>query len=200
MSQKQADAWRGMWKNYVPLRGVEGKDELPRIGRGFNILGPESRHAIGRASKAGDLLAHVVSQAEEAIVRGEKNRVGQAFLKFVVENPSEHWQVKNIQFKPTLDPETGEMRFERDPFYTLSDDVLTVKRGGKEIHVKLADEALAEISQEPSVVSHANIYNWSRGANGGIFRAALPRLTLRMMSFADFVQTKGFGSALLCSM
>ena len=51
-----------------------------------------------------------------------------------------------------------------------------------------------------SVVSHANIYNWSRGANGGIFRAALPRLTLRMMSFADFVQTKGFGSALLCSM
>lgn len=59
--------------------------------------------------------------------------------------------------------------------------------------------ALASVTSA-SVVSHANIYNWSRGANGGIFRAALPRLTLRMMSFADFVQTKGFGSALLCSM
>ena len=64
--------------------------------------------------------------------------------------------------------------------------------------LKLIPQMLGEYSS--SVVSHANIYNWSRGANGGIFRAALPRLTLRMMSFADFVQTKGFGSALLCSM
>ena len=51
----------------------------------------------------------------------------------------------------------------------------------------------------PSVVSRAKIHNQSCRANGGIFRAALPRLTLRMISLADFVQTKGFGLALLCS-
>jgi N-acetylglucosaminyldiphosphoundecaprenol N-acetyl-beta-D-mannosaminyltransferase len=50
-----------------------------------------------------------------------------------------------------------------------------------------------------SVVSRAKIHNQSCRANGGIFRAALPRLTLRMISLADFVQTKGFGLALLCS-
>lgn len=142
MSQEQADEWRSMWKHYVPLRGVEGQDELPRIGHGFNIQGAESKRAFGRASKAGDLLAHVVSQAEEAVIRGEKNRVGQAFLKFVEENEGP-WQVKNIQFKPRLDPETGEMRFERDPFYTLAPNVLTVKRDGKEVHIQLEDEQLA---------------------------------------------------------
>ncbi len=49
-----------------------------------------------------------------------------------------------------------------------------------------------------SVVSRAKGYNLSWRASGGIFSAALPRLTLRMMALADFVQTKGVGSALLC--
>ena len=48
-----------------------------------------------------------------------------------------------------------------------------------------------------SVVSHAKIYNDPAAASGGIFKAALPRLTLRMMSLADFVQTNGLGLALL---
>ena len=33
-------------------------------------------------------------------------------------------------------------------------------------------------------MSHANDYNWFCRANGGIFNAALPRLTLRMMALA----------------
>ena len=45
-----------------------------------------------------------------------------------------------------------------------------------------------------SVVSRAKVCNYSWRGRGGICRAARPRLTLRMMSLADFVQTKGFGS------
>ena len=48
-----------------------------------------------------------------------------------------------------------------------------------------------------SVVPHAKLYNYSEVANGGMFKTALPRLTLRMMSLADFAQTKGLGLALL---
>ncbi len=51
-----------------------------------------------------------------------------------------------------------------------------------------------------SVVSHAKIYNQSWRAGGGIFNAALPRWTLRMMACADLVQTKGLGPALVRSM
>jgi hypothetical protein len=48
-----------------------------------------------------------------------------------------------------------------------------------------------------SVVSHANGYkNEPAGANAGIFKAARTRLTLRMMSLADFVQTNGLGLAM----
>ena len=57
---------------------------------------------------------------------------------------------------------------------------------------------------EPSVVSRAKIHNslppWLGRFKGGMFKAALPRLTLRMMSLADFVQVQGLGLALLCSM
>jgi len=51
-----------------------------------------------------------------------------------------------------------------------------------------------------SVISHAKGYILSCRTNGRIFSAARPRSTLAMMSSADFVQTKGFGSALLWSM
>lgn len=56
------------------------------------------------------------------------------------------------------------------------------------------------LCRDTSVVSHANGYNRPAAASGGIFKAALPRLTLRTMSLADFVQTNGLGLALLCSM
>ncbi|PZR88778.1 MAG: hypothetical protein DLM68_06925 [Hyphomicrobiales bacterium] len=51
-----------------------------------------------------------------------------------------------------------------------------------------------------SVVSHAKVYNRTWSADGGIFNAARPRLTLRMMAFVDVVHPKGVRSALFCSM
>ena len=70
---------------------------------------------------------------------------------------------------------------------------------------RLGYEGAAELlrtvlPRNASVVSHANGYNRPAAASGGIFKAALPRLTLRTMSLADFVQTNGLGLALLCSM
>ena len=51
-----------------------------------------------------------------------------------------------------------------------------------------------------SVVSRAKLYILSRRTNGGMFSAALPRLILRMRSFADFFQTNGLGWTLWCAM
>src|SRR5262249_50233076 len=51
-----------------------------------------------------------------------------------------------------------------------------------------------------SVMSHAQVYNHLLGSSGDLPKAARPRLTLRMMSWADFVQIKGLGWALLCAM
>jgi hypothetical protein len=49
-------------------------------GSGINVRGKESQRAFGRRSKAEDILAYTILQAEEAIVRAEMNEVGQRFL------------------------------------------------------------------------------------------------------------------------
>jgi hypothetical protein len=51
-----------------------------------------------------------------------------------------------------------------------------------------------------SVVCPARLYSEFFCFSAGIFSAALPRLTLRMISAADSVQMNGCGSALLCLM
>lgn len=75
---------------YVPLRGNENIDpELEmeftlaaRKGGGFSVSGKESHRMFGRASKADleEIVGYTITQAQEAIDRGYRNRVGQAML------------------------------------------------------------------------------------------------------------------------
>jgi hypothetical protein len=53
-----------------------------------------------------------------------------------------------------------------------------------------------EEPQGSRLVSLANGYNYPCRAGGGILKAALPRLSVRIMSFANSIQAKGFGLAL----
>jgi len=56
---------------------------------------------------------------------------------------------------------------------------------------------LSGIAHKPaSLVSHADVYNDLVCFSGAIFKAALPRLTLRMISAAKLVHMNGFEAAL----
>lgn len=117
MSEEQAEAWRDTYEFYVPLRGfkeVEGeatRDDQVRINRsggGINVRGSESRAAYGRRSQADSPLAYLILQAEEAIVRGETNRVAQRFVDLAKANPDDDfWKVNKAQYKRRMNPDTG---------------------------------------------------------------------------------------------
>jgi len=86
------DKWREKYPNYVPLRGFDlGEDEnpdRPRAGRGFDLRGAESKQALGRRSKSDNPLVYTIMQAEEAIIRAEKNRVAKTLYRMIQANPN----------------------------------------------------------------------------------------------------------------
>jgi len=106
LSQEQADAWRATYQHYVPLRGVAELDpeveaDRPRPGKGFDVKGKESHRAFGRQSPARDILSYAFMQAEEAIIRGENNRIGNAVHALAKAAPNENfWKVDKVAMRP----------------------------------------------------------------------------------------------------
>lgn len=119
LSQDMADQWRIKYPNYVPLRGhemdgrhAEPEDDYeparPRFGRGMDVRGAESRRAFGRNSEADSPLAYLFMQAEQAIVRAEKNRVLKVIKALIEAHPdSSLWAVVRVVEHKSIDPITG---------------------------------------------------------------------------------------------
>lgn len=148
MSQEQADAWREGYENYVPLRGFaetgEGDaavaERINRSGGGITVRGRESKRAFGRRSKADSILAYLILQSEEAIVRGETNRVAQRFVKLAEENPDkEFWQVNKVTYKRRLNMVTGLVQeyVTTQPTAADADWTVTAKFEGREHRVTM---------------------------------------------------------------
>lgn len=136
ISKEDVAEWRSRWKHYVPLRGVTemAEDERPMVGKGFTVKGPESKRAFGRKSKAEDILAHVIMQAEEAIVRAEKNRVAVELYNLAKANPDENfWKIAKVQTKKRVNKETGQIETYIVTKHAPEDELFTVsaKIGGK---------------------------------------------------------------------
>lgn len=86
--------WEQAYQHYVPLRGFESGDEdmaqdlqVSRTGKGFDVRGPETKQALGRSSKADDVLTNLFLMGERTIIRGEQNRVGRTAMRFMQSNP-----------------------------------------------------------------------------------------------------------------
>lgn len=124
ISAETAAAYRQESPNYVPLRGfadlgLEGAEgaeaaasaaRINRSGGGINVSGRESRAAYGRRSKADSPFAYLILQAQEAVIRGETNRVAQSFVRLAEASPDKRfWEVNKITSKRRRNPETGEV-------------------------------------------------------------------------------------------
>jgi hypothetical protein len=95
-TQVTIDAWEKTYKNYVPLFREETEGSPISTGRGYSIRGSTTRSRTGSSKKVVDVLANVALQRERTIARGEKNRVGNALLGLILQNPnSDYWIAVN---------------------------------------------------------------------------------------------------------
>ena len=151
LSQQAADAWQ-KYQHYVPLRGWEEVDEssepgMPNTGKGFTAQGKESRMALGRSSRAGDILATAYSVAHEAVIRGEKNRVVQRLYDLAKANPNkQYWEINPVRMIRVFNRATGMVteRPESPIFAKDANKTVSAKFKGVEHRIVIHDPELAE--------------------------------------------------------
>lgn len=100
--------WQDRWQFYVPLKGkVEEETGISnKRGQGYSVSGSGVKAAMGRG--AGNMsespTAHAFAQAESAIVRAEKTKIGQALVQLVRDNPDPaFWSISKRTMKRFTD-------------------------------------------------------------------------------------------------
>ncbi|MBA4307617.1 MAG: hypothetical protein C0429_12865 [Sphingopyxis sp.] len=134
MSEQDAAVWREHYKHYVPLRGraeIEGGVFEPARSNtgqsGISVKGKESRRAFGRRSKAENIIAYSILQAQEAIARSEKNRVGRQFYELAKQAPDPNfWQVDKIERRPMFNKAKGQVEYQSQSRISADDAPYTV--------------------------------------------------------------------------
>lgn len=144
ISDDEYTAWSNQYSDYIPLRGFEGVDPETGVrtgGRGINVRGGESMRALGRRSKAGNLIENVIADYERAVLRAEKNEIGRTFYRFVQANPdSKLWEVDPVKRTRKYDP--TKHLVVSSLVEDVGPDTIAFKEDGKEVHIKIHDEAL----------------------------------------------------------
>ena len=145
LSQEEADAWAETYEYYVPLRGFaeiepeNGSADAPARGRGMSVRGAESRRALGRSSKAADIVEYSIMQAEEAIIRAQKNEVATALYNLARAYPDpDFWTVNPVTRKPYWNEKTGTVAYRNATELSAKDERYTVsaKVDGKEVRIR----------------------------------------------------------------
>lgn len=139
---------------YVPLRGVtdgdsnadedsfSGPPSTPRLG----ARGREDRRALGRTGYASDLVANVFSQNQNAILRSERNKVGQSLLRLLradTAKTSDFAEVLPYAPKTRVQLSGARQAQRPDPRAYDEDDILVVKEDGKEVFIRFEDPIVA---------------------------------------------------------
>ena len=96
----------GQYENYIPLKGKEGTDERGGSGQGYSVGGSGLKSAMGRGhgNISESPVAHSIAQAENAIIRAEKARVGQTLMRLMKDNPDPNfWTVTKANYSKFID-------------------------------------------------------------------------------------------------
>jgi hypothetical protein len=177
------------YQHYVPLKGEEDAlEELSEhfgTGKGYGISPREHFRSLGRHSlPVNNPFVQAILDAEVGIIRAEKNRVGNRFLKLALNHPSSAWTVRRLRYRPHYN-RYGELLY-LSPRMPKNDHTLVIKglshelggltfRGktlngdaqhGKIFLVEIKDPALAEgmkmMGQERSIAWLRKINNYFR--------------------------------------
>ena len=152
ITPEEYQALQAAYQDYVPLRGFERVDEDDKptgrgTGKGWQVRGKENMRALGRSSKAGQVIENIIADYERAIVRAERNHIGKVFLNFVQANPDPTlWEVDAEKTKQAYDRQTGKVA--KNTIIDKGDDTIGVKLNGQEVFVKIKDPTLARALNE----------------------------------------------------
>ena len=161
LDEQTREDWEDTYQFYVPLKGFasypEGQEMRSGVkASGFSIRGSESFKAKGRVTLPVNPLLEAFKDAEDKIIRGERNVIAQRLLSLFEANPSTQWEVFNNRYRPD-DPDDpsqklslGRMKTER-----RKDDGLfrfiQVKRGGQTFFIEVKDRELNRQLQSSGV-------------------------------------------------
>lgn len=134
------------YKYYVPLKGNASASGWARgVAQGFSVKGKESKQALGRRSIAESPLLHSIAQAEQTLMRAEKNRVAQSFLRLVQEHPNpDLWEVVTAKSDSVrrYNKQTREVEIAPNIQLRNDPDIFVLKVDGQETYIRVHDERL----------------------------------------------------------
>jgi len=154
--------WEETYSFYVPLKGFASYPEGMEIkgnvaAAGFNIRGSESFKAKGRITLPVNPLLVAFKDAEEKIIRAERNVIAQRLLALLNSNESpDNWSIWSNRNRPT-DPNNPaeKMSVESMKSEVRKDDgmakYIQVKRGGQTFFVEVKDRELNRQLQSSGV-------------------------------------------------
>lgn len=144
LSRGEALAWKKTYQYYVPLRGTGdidgGGNARPSRQSGISVRGKESKRAFGRKSRASDIVAYTVMQAEDALRRSETNRVARQFLALAQANPDpDFWTIDKTNRRAYFDDAAGRVRYQNVTAVSADDAPFTIsaKVDGQEHRVTM---------------------------------------------------------------
>lgn len=167
LSTTEANAWRAMFKHYVPLKGFAETDMYDAIaneptvrrGRKYNVTGKEAKAITGRSSEAFSPLATMLAMAEEVTVRAEKNLVMQSFYNLATKYPNPAmWKTQDVKTKRVFNRNTGrvETRLMDAAQTNLGPNEIALKINGEEKRIELVDPRLEKALSSVGAVPQFN--------------------------------------------
>jgi hypothetical protein len=185
LSTKQADALEREEPFYVPLKGnsVDGDlstagDETfsaPGSGRGFSVTRKEYLAAKGRMSLPFSPLATAMNDAQDVIIRGERNRVGQSFLSDIAKKyGSNAWQVFTDE-RPDMTVQyvqkDNKVRAVPVNMAANAKSYFIVKEKGKPYYIKINDPILMRALTNGSTEDFSTVNKFLGNTIGRVTRA-----------------------------
>ena len=164
------------YQYYVPLKRLmeespfadQGVGEIrARTGRGYGARGREDKLAKGSKREVTNILANVMLQNQEAVIRAEKNAVGNSYLSLI-----EDLNAKGIKHElgDILDKtptryimQNGVVKEIPDFTYKNQPDIMVVKRGGEEVVIRIDDPRLARSMTGATGLSTDSISSFVKG-------------------------------------
>jgi hypothetical protein len=152
MSPQAVQNLRNAYEHYVPLTGFAadektGNEYLESTGD-LEIRGKDVKRALGRKSKAGDIMSNIIAARQKAIIRGRKNEVMQSLYNLAKDNPNpELWMTFNEDNPDTtrsFDERTGKMS-DRPVNMEFGNNYVTLRINGKKHFVKFMDSDMARV-------------------------------------------------------
>jgi hypothetical protein len=139
------------FQNYVPLRGRFDDDDsvdygITPQGRGFSVSGKEDQALLGRDSYGGNIIANLLFQNQNSIVRAGTNEVALSLVDLMESDPNITKSfgriLKRLPQQRILNP-AGNVQYTVDRGYKDRADIVIAKRNGEDIIVELDDANIA---------------------------------------------------------